>query len=368
MAARSADIARVLTGAVALLALGCGGGAAASHDAAIGTDTPIAVVDGAADAADAADGSPPVDAVPPPAPYPRPGYQHLSETGLFTDIASLAVDPSAIPFEPGFKLWSDGATKRRWIRLPPGTKIDTSDMDHWVFPIGTQFWKEFSLNGVLLETRLVEHYGTGPEDYWMGAFVWNADQTEADFAPDGQQNIAGTMHDAPAQKDCGDCHRGDVGRVLGFSAIQLSAATNGPDLHSLNAAHLLSNAPAAGGYPLGADPATTAALGYLHANCGHCHNLHGAAWPDTQMVLRSVVADTGLDTSAVYQSLVNVPLQYWKGGAITVRVAPGQPDQSAVIARMSARGNNDQMPPLATEVVDSTGLATVSAWIAGLSP
>ena len=241
-------------------------------------------------------------------------------------------------------------------------------MDHWVFPIGTKFWKEFSLNGVLLETRLVERYGTGPDDYWLGAFVWNADQTEADSAPDGQQNIAGTMHDAPAQKDCGECHRGDVGRVLGFSAIQLSAASTEPNLQSLQAAGLLSNPPAAGGYPLGADPATAAALGYLHANCGHCHNQNGTSWPDTQMVLRSVVADTGLDMSAVYQSIVNVPLQYWRSSTITVRVAPGQPDGSALVARMSARGTDDQMPPLATELVDNTGLDTIRQWISGLPP
>ena len=104
------------------------------------------------------------------------------------------------------------------MRLPPGTQIDTSDMDHWVFPVGTKFFKEFSLGGVLLETRLIERYGTGPEDYWMGAFVWNADGTDAVFAPDGQNDINGTMHDAPKQKDCGLCHRGDVGpraRALG---------------------------------------------------------------------------------------------------------------------------------------------------------
>jgi hypothetical protein len=350
---------------LALLALGCGSGAAVPHDAAIIADAPVQVMDAAADAVD---GPSAVDAAVPPAPYPRPGYQHLSETGLYRELSSLAIDPSALPFEPGYKLWSDGATKRRWLRLPPGTKIDTSDMDHWIFPIGTQLWKEFSLNGVLLETRLVERYGTGPDDYWLGAFVWNADQTEADLVADGQQNIAGTMHDAPAQKDCGSCHRGEIGRVLGFSAIQLSATSTEPNLRSLNAAGLLSDSPAAGGYPLGADPATAAALGYLHANCGHCHNQNGTSWPDTQMILRSVVADTGLDTSAVYRSIVNVPLQYWRGGAITVRVAPSQPDGSAIVARMSARGTDSQMPPLATELVDSTGLGTIRQWISGLAP
>ena len=49
-----------------------------------------------------------------------------------------------------------------------------------------------------------------------------------------------------------------------------------------------------------------------------------------------------------------------------MRVAPGQPDQSAVIARMSARGDMNQMPPLATEIVDATGLDAIRQWIAGL--
>ncbi len=346
--------------------VGCGGGAASPPHATIDatTGTPDA---GAADAGGAG-GSDARDAVAAPAPYPRPAYQHLSETGLFTDLVSRTIDPSATAFEPTYKLWSDGASKRRWIRVPPGTKVDTSDMDHWVFPVGTQLWKEFSLNGVLLETRLVERYGTGPEDYWMGAFVWNAAQTDADLAPDGAQNVGGTPHDVPSQKDCGVCHRGDVGRVLGFSAIQLTAPAAGPDLRALDAVGLLSQSPAAGGYPLGADPATAKALGYLHANCGHCHNPNGTSWPDTRMVLRSVVADTGLDTSSVVRSLAGVQLEYWRGGAIKLRVTPGLPDQSAVVARMSTRGDMNQMPPLATEVVDATGLETIRQWVAGLPP
>ena len=161
---------------------------------------------------------------PPPGPYPRPTYATLSETGLFADAATKRIAEDALPFEPTYWLWSDGADKRRWLRLPPGTRIDTTAMDHWVFPIGTKLWKEFSLGGVLLETRLIERYGDGPEDYWMGAFVWNAEQTDAVLAPDGQTDINGTPHDAPAQKDCLACHRGDTGRVLGFSAMQLSRA------------------------------------------------------------------------------------------------------------------------------------------------
>jgi hypothetical protein len=318
-----------------------------------------------------ASGVVPMPRPPPPGPYARPVYELLSQTGLFSDPAALAMAKDAIEFEPTHRLWSDAATKHRWVRLPAGAQIDTTDMDHWVFPIGTQLWKEFSLDGVKLETRLVERYGEGPEDYWMGAFVWNAAQTEAELAPLGALDIGGTPHDAPSQEQCEACHRGEVGRVLGLSALQLSrsldAAGVGPTLADL-ALHGLLTAPPAGAVRFAApgDPTTAAALGYLHANCGHCHNPNGTSWPDTQMVLRLDTAEHDVESSAVYQSLVGKPLQYWRGGAITERVVPGHPEASAIVGRMSVRGTDDQMPPLATEVIDGTGLEAVRAWIAGL--
>jgi hypothetical protein len=340
-----------------------------------------AAADGAAEVGDAAgsDGGTAVDVavehVPAPQPYARPAYVHLSETGLFADFAAHEITPDATAFEPTNKLWSDGATKRRWVRLPPGTQIDTSDMDHWVFPVGTKLWKEFSLGGVLLETRLIERYGLGPDDYWMGAFVWAADGGDAVLAPDGQSDINGTPHDAPAQKDCGACHRGDVGRVLGLSAIQMSRDGDPPALRDLATMGWLSDPPAdLGGFPVPGDATTAAALGYLHANCGHCHNENGTAWSDTQMVLRLTVADRDAATSGVVASIVGKTLDYWRGGAITLRVDPGHPDMSALVARMSARGPkgqtpgqlSDQMPPLATEIVDPDGIAAVSQWISAL--
>jgi mono/diheme cytochrome c family protein len=312
-------------------------------------------------------------APPPPGPYPRPGYVTLAETGLYDDPSTQAVTKEAAAFEPTYRLWSDGASKRRWVRLPPGTQIDTSDMDHWVLPIGTKLWKEFSLDGTRLETRLVERYGDGPEDYWMGAFVWDADQSAATLAVDGAQDINGTSHDAPSQEKCGACHRGDVGRVLGLSALQMSRPQNaggdgGLTLAELVARGLLSTPPAAAEPPYAApgDTTTAAALGYLHANCGHCHNVNGTAWPDTQMVLRLEIGEHDAATSAVYKSLVDRGLQYWRGGAITLRVAAGDPEASAVVARMSTRGTDDQMPPLGTEALDDDGLAAVRAWIAAL--
>lgn len=304
--------------------------------------------------------------------HPRPTYQHLTETGLYVDPASRTVAAGLVAFEPTYKLWSDGLTKRRWIELPPGTVVDTSDMNHWLFPVGTKVWKEFSKDGVLLETRLIERFGTGPEDYWMGAFVWDADQADAVFAASGAVDILGTFHDAPPTKDCGACHRGEAGRILGFSALQLAGSPEGPavsspTLQDLASARLLSTPPEAGtNFVVPGDPTTRAALGYLHANCGHCHNLHGTAWPDTQMILRLDVGERDPATSNVVATTVNKALSYWRGGDITTRIVPGHPEASALYARMNRRGK-DQMPPLATELLDDTGLALVQAWIASLT-
>jgi hypothetical protein len=371
-----ATSALLLLSAAALV--GCDGHAASdvlpdADDATTNDTADASAPDGDASALETRDASEtrdaPIELPPPPQPYARPTYARLSETGLFDDLATRHVSPALIAFEPTHKLWSDAATKRRWISLPPGTQIDTSDMDHWVFPVGTKFFKEFSLGGIALETRLIERYGVGPEDYWMGAFVWTDDGSDAVLAPDGQANLGGTMHDAPSQKDCGICHRGDVGRVLGFSAIQLSRATTPPAMPDLVAMGWLSRPPADPlGYPTPGDATTAAALGYLHANCGHCHNENGTAWPDTQMNLRLAVADRDAATSQVVQSIVGKTVTYWRGGPITQRVDPGAPDMSAVFVRMNARGTKDQMPPLATELIDSSGIELVRQWIAGLAP
>ena len=62
----------------------------------------------------------------------------LACTGLYSDFAAGSISPSAVAYDPGLHLWTDGATKRRFIYLPPGTQIDTSDMDEWTFPVSTK--------------------------------------------------------------------------------------------------------------------------------------------------------------------------------------------------------------------------------------
>ena len=46
-----------------------------------------------------------------------------------------------------------------------------------------------------------------------------------------------------------------------------------------------------------------------------------------------------------------------------MRIAPNNTTGSAIFRRMSARGNYDQMPLIGSEIVDSAGVAIVTAWI-----
>ena len=112
--------------------------------------------------------------------------------------------------------------------------------------------------------------------------------------------------------------------MLGFSAIQLTR-TQEPNLTSLAAANLFTVAPASGGYPIPGDATARAAIGYLHGNCGHCHNPTGHAHPDVpDMTLRVGTAETALTVDALqtYVTTVDKPLVIYDAPGY-VRIKPG---------------------------------------------
>ena len=47
--------------------------------------------------------------------------------GLYSDAATLTIDARNRTFSPQYPLWSDGATKRRWVRLPAGSQINVAE-------------------------------------------------------------------------------------------------------------------------------------------------------------------------------------------------------------------------------------------------
>lgn len=292
----------------------------------------------------------------------------LTKTGLFADagatttLAHRTMATGVQPYTPRFELWADGAHKRRWLSLPEGTKIDTSDMNDWRFPEGTKLWKEFSRDGKALETRLMYKAGPTDDDWAMGAYVWNDARTEATLQIEGSEDVLGTSHDVPSANACFACHGGTKGRVLGVSAVQLSGAVPGAevDLSSLTAAGRLSHPPERPVELPGSD-LDQRALGYLHANCGSCHSQarppageHRCYDPRRELDLTLRVEQLGSVTqTGAYRTGLGKSL------------IPSEPDDSSLVSRCDRRFYR-HMPPLATEEVDTAGVELLRRWITSL--
>jgi hypothetical protein len=334
-----------------VVALGCGGAEAVDVDAGVRVD--------AATAADAQ----PVDAGQPDANRREPVT--LEDTGLYRDLASGELADGVVAFEPAFLLWSDGATKRRFAYLPPGAVIDTSDQDFWSYPVGTKLWKEFTRDGVRVETRLLYKTGEGESGWWMMAYAWNEAQTEAIAQPLGAIDVLGTQHDIPSAGQCAKCHLRGPDAALGFTALQLAHAGPGVTLAELVDTGRLSSPPSA---PIAVpgDSVERVALGYLHANCGNCHNARSDVKDESPLELwLTLGALDSVTATSTYRSAVGTPPQINIGPEVTALIEPGAPGASAVTVRMGLRTMLG-MPPIGSELADDDGVAAVGRWVEAL--
>lgn len=290
--------------------------------------------------------------------------ERVHDTGLY---AGDRLRPGLVAFTPQHPLWSDGAAKRRWLYLPPGTAVDASQPDGWRFPVGTRLWKEFSHGGRPVETRYAERLRDG--SWRFAAYVWNAEGTAASLVP--QRGIPalpvaaapGGRYAIPSRGDCLACHGSAPVPVLGFAALQLS-----DELPSLAARGVLQGLPASWRRDppriAGATPLERAALGTLHGNCAHCHNTGENRVP-LALTLAQRAADPPASRDEVLRSIADAVARYQpvEGGDARIAV-PGQPDASLLVQRMASRDPRLQMPPLGTQQIDAEGLALVRRWIA----
>jgi hypothetical protein len=316
--------------------------------------------------------------------------ERLSETGLFSVGSTTELRPGVLAFAPQYPLWSDGAVKRRWIELPPGGFIDASRPDAWQFPPGTKLWKEFSHAGRRVETRTIERLRDGSWRY--ATYLWSDDGRDAVLAP--ARGVAalpvaqapGGRYAVPSRTDCTGCHESAAAPVLGFSALQLSSASDAPSAQSAPPPHSSRNALQALALSdlvarglvrnlpedlLHAPPriaarsrAERAALGYLHANCGHCHNRSGNGVP-LRLTLAQSAAQPQASRADTLASLVGVAGRFrtpaWPEAAHLIE--PGAPARSTLALRMHSRDARLQMPPLGTDIADDDGLRLVERWI-----
>lgn len=316
------------------------------------------------------------------------GPDRLSATGLYADLAARTLAPGVLHFTPAHPLWADGAQKERFILLPPGAKIDTTDMDNWVFPVGTKLWKSFHVDGKLVETRFLwkRDAAPGSGSWWKAAYLWEADGSDATVKPDGVPSALGTTHDVPSQTDCVYCHENVRDVAIGFSAFELSspragvadagAADAGADdagappegtglLLSLAASGIFTTPPAADfAVPGTGNPHDV--LAYFHGNCGFCHKKDGKLQDQTALRLRLLTTDTTPEVTGAYTTPIHLKMRHVMAPDIDEGVVPGQPEKSQLYMRMIS--DTVRMPPKGTKVVDPYGSGIVRDWILALPP
>jgi hypothetical protein len=305
----------------------------------------------------------------------------LAATGLYADSERLEIDPGHLAFAPQYALWTDGAAKRRWMALPSGTAIDGSDPDVWDFPVGTRFWKEFAFDGRPVETRYIERLADGSWGY--ATYVWSEDGTEALLAPmRGMANVLplgeGAAHAVPGISDCRVCHEAGPNRILGFGALQLSPDRDPGALHreepegGIDLAHLIENEILVN-YPerlpppriAAATPEERAALGYVHGNCGHCHDRTGKLGTIGLSLRHESAAPVAPARATTIGRRLRKAARGQSPEAV-LRIESGHPDRSALLERMASRSPALQMPPLGTALVDQEAVALIRRWIAEL--
>ncbi len=300
---------------------------------------------------------------------------NLIDTGCVSMADPKLPASGLIPYAPNAAFWSDGAAKERWMALPNNQTITIQSDGDWSFPSGTVLVKHFRLGTRLIETRLfMRHPDTGN---WGGyTYQWNSAQTAATLVKGGlitNINPPGQDWIYPSEAQCLQCHTSAAGRSLGLETAQLNSNLTYPatgrmanQLATLNAIGMfttpLAQPPSA--LPVYPDPYGTSgslterARAYLHTNCSQCHRPSGGT--PSNMDLRFGTA------SAATNACNATPASGDLGISGARLIVPGNPAASLIFVRMSRRDLH-QMPPLASNLVDTAGVALIQSWIAGMN-
>ena len=304
-------------------------------------------------------GAPPPDTIP----------ASLADTGCVDAADPTQPAAGLVPYRLNAPFWSDGAVKDRWMALPDGQTISIGADGDWDFPAGTVLVKFFRVGGNLVETRLLMRH---PDGVWAGyTYEWNDAQTAATRVQGGKAKpVGGQTWLYPSEQQCLQCHTAVAGRSLGLETAQENGDLTYPatgrtanQLATLEAIGLLSlpdvpaNLPA---YPdpLGSAPLEARARAYLHENCSQCHRPGGPTPVGMDFRFSTPLASTNACGVA--------PAEGDLGIAGAKIIAPGSPATSIVIERMK-RLDLHRMPPLASQVVDQSGVQVVSDWIQSLA-
>ena len=297
----------------------------------------------------------------------------LSETGIFTDLASLVPADGIVPYHINVSFWSDNAVKMRWFSVPDtNTTIEFRPEGNWSFPTGTFWVKHFEMeltNGLpdsrrRLETRVLIRNADGV--YGL-TYKWDAAGTNAVLLPpegaDEQLSINsgnGTFRTQtwhyPTRYECLVCHNSAAGHALGFKTRQLNCALESSVTNQIKTlsdtgyfAEPVTNLSLLRSYSSSTNetyPLRHRARSYLSVNCVQCHQ-----------------PDTPLNPEGYYGWDARKRVPFADAKLLDGRVIKAHsPGESELMNRFAATGSF-RMPPLATSINDTNAYNLLAEWI-----
>jgi glucose/arabinose dehydrogenase/mono/diheme cytochrome c family protein len=305
----------------------------------------------------------------------------LSQTGAFSNLATLTPNAGILPYAPNVSFWSDYAVKTRWFSIPnPTATINFSQDANWTFPTGSVWIKHFELETVRgdpnsrrrLETRFIVKTSSG--SYGI-TYKWRADNADADLVAESGLDEAinvqvngtpttQTWH-YPSRNECRTCHTPIAGHALSFNTRQL----NRPNTYgnqTINQIQYLSDlgyflSPVSGvnNLPAFAQATDTTqslewrARSYFAVNCVQCHQPGGAALGNW---------DARPTTPTDSANMINGVLADNRGDPANKFVVPADTNHSMALKRIQGNGV-PRMPPLATNELDPGAIQLLSDWI-----
>jgi len=317
-------------------------------------------------------------------PFPR----KLSAWHLFKESRNgLEPNDRVLPYDLNTPLFSDYASKYRFVWMPVGTSAQYREDVTFDFPVGTILSKSFAFPSDdhhagaerIVETRLLVRANNG----WVALpYIWNDDQTDAELrlVPDPvhihYSDAAGRAQDftyqIPNANECRQCHENNKQLLpIGPKARNLNKEFSYSDgeanqLARWTQAGYLRGAPTSVAAPPvaqwnnpGTGTVSDRAIAYLDNNCAHCHQPGGTA------------GYTGVDFRAGHFDPTHAGFCKHPNSAGNMRdlqydIVPGDPDQSILIYRLASTAPKVMMPQIGRSVVHVEGLAVIKEWIAAL--
>lgn len=318
-------------------------------------------------------------------------YQKLSDYKFFEgDIKDQVPSLNVIPYEPASSLFTDYASKKRFIWMPNGVAgsyvADNKILD---FPVGTVLIKTFYYTTIqpnnttkIIETRLMIRHADGWKFY---EYVWNDEQTDAillagvDFTNGSSKNITFTKpsgeiittdYRIPSDAECFACHKiNEIAVPIGVKPQNLNhsytyGTSNKNILQKLVEQGYLQSYPSTIAstvdYHDTTQPLDLRLRSYLDINCAHCHQDEARCY---YRPIRFPFSQTNVDSKIGICLEADEPIN----STLLKIITPGNYSKSIMHFRMSSNDESERMPLLGRTIVHDEGVALLQEYISSLT-